>query len=341
MRHKLTRLAAIAVITFVLAGCGGGGLAALIGLGAIGNAFGDIGDLFDDGGDDEADVLLDGQVIRAVDRGTDNLRLRGLPEGRHLLQIVVNDFRGVVRLINVDANSDLQLGRLQAADGGLVRGTVMLREGDGSTRPAVRVPVYAIPGGASNVAAGQPRTTIPPIGTHYVVYTDGNGEYELGAMTPGDYLVTAVVAGYMADVQLIEGLQIDQRQRNKDLELAADGGARTGEAAGVVQGQAGGGAVSLAGASLRAALPAAYAPGIPQATINRIANRSGSALRASPWFEWTVLATLADAGGSYRLPLPPGTPRVQAFAYDYQPALRDPTITVGVTTAVDFTLNER
>lgn len=341
MENRAARVTAIAVITVILAGCGGGGLAALLGLVSIGDAVGDIQDLFEGDSDDEADVLLDGQVIRTVDRGTDTLRLRGLPEGRHLLQIVATDYRGILRVINVDADSDLQLGQLQAEDGGQVRGQVMLREGDGSTRPAVRVAVYAIPGGAANVAAGQSATALPPAGTHYVAYTDGNGRYSLSAMTPGDYLVTAAVAGYMADVQLIEGLQVGQRQGNKDLELLADSSVQTGLAVGVVQGQAGGGAVSLSSASLRARLDTAYAPGIPQATISRIANRSGVSLRAAPWFRWTVLSTLADAGGSYELPLPPGTPRIDAFSYGYQPAFLEPTINAGVTTQADFTLDSR
>jgi hypothetical protein len=342
MQQKATRLLAIAVITVVLAGCGGGGVAALLGLVSIGNAVGDIQNLFgDDGGSDRAEVLLDGQVIRTVDRGNDNLRLRGLPEGRHLLQIIANDFRGVLRLINVDPNTDLNLGQLQAEDGGQVRGTVTLHMGDGSTQSAARVAVYAIPGGAGVVAAGQPATSLPPTGTHYVTYTDGNGDFEISAMTPGDYLVTATVAGYTADVALIEGLQVDQRQRNTDLELQADAGVQTGRAVGVVQGQAGGGAVSLAAASLRADLDTAYAPDIPQDTINRIANRHGGNLRAAPWFRWEVLSTLSDAGGSYRLALPPGTPRIDAFSYGYQPAFLDPVITAGATTQADFTLNER
>ncbi|MGI5818518.1 MAG: carboxypeptidase-like regulatory domain-containing protein [Armatimonadota bacterium] len=341
MQQKLTRLMGIAIVTLILAGCGGGGALALLGLIGIGNAVGQIGDLFSGDSGAEAEVLLDGQLIRTVNRSTDTLRLRGLPEGRHLLQVVAGDFRGILRVINVDRDSDLQLGQLQAEDGGQVRGSVMLRDGDGSIRAAVRVPVYAVPGGAASVAAGQPATAIPPAGTHYVAYTDGNGNYSLSAMAPGDYLVTAAVAGYMADVQLIQGLQVEQRQRNRDLELIAVAGAQAGRAVGVVQGQAGGGAVSLAGASLRARLATAYAPGMPQATIDRIESSYGGALRAAPWFRWQVLSTLADAGGSYELALPAGTPRVDAFSYGYQPAFREPVITAGLSTPADFTLNQR
>jgi len=340
MQHKVTRYIAIAIMTLVLAGCAGGGLGALLGLVAIGDAVGDIEDLFAGDDDGEATVLLDGQAIRTVDAGNDTLRLRGLPAGRHLLQIVANEFRGILRLITVQPDADIELGALQAEDGGLVSGTVTIRENDGSTRRAVRVPVYAVPGGSAVVAAGQPVTTIPPTGTHYVTYTDGNGNYTISAMAPADYLVTAAVAGYMADVQLIEGLQVNQRQRNKDLELVADN-VPAGEARGVVQGQTGGGAASLGGASLRAQLCTAYAPDIPQATIDRIANQHGGDLRAAPWFRWEVLSTLADAGGSYELPLPPGNPRVHAFSYDYRPAFRDLTITDGTTSQADFTLDER
>jgi len=342
MRQRLTRIGAIAGLALILAGCAGGGVAALLGLISIGGAVGQIENLFTGiTGDEQADVLMDGQVIRTVDRGTNDLRLRGLPQGRHLLQIVATDFRGIVRLITVEADSDLQLGQLQAEDGGQVRGSVTVRGSDGSIRAAVRVPVYAILDGAANVAAGQPVMTIPPADTHFVAYTDGNGDYRLSALTPGDYLVTAAIGGHLADVQLVEGLQAQQRRRNINLELIADPGAAAGRAAGVVSGRASGGTVSLGGASLRARLDAGYAPGIPQDSITRIATLHGGALRDAPWFRWTVLSTLADAGGSYELPLPPGTPRIDCFAYGYQPAFREPAITASVTTTVDFTLEER
>lgn len=339
MKQRTARFTTIAVITVVLAGCGGG-VGMLLGLVGIGSVAGQISGLFTGDSDDQADVMLNGQVIRTVNRGTSTLRLQGIPEGRHVLQIVSSDFRGVLRLINVDAGADVQLGQLQADDGGMVRGKVTLRESDGSTRAAVRVPVYAIPGGSSLVASGRSVITLPPASTHYVTYTDGNGDYQINAMTAGDYLITATVAGYMADVQLIEGLQPEQRQRNRNLELnAAD--AAAGRAVGVVLGRMNGGSSSLGGASLRARLATAYAPGIPQETIDRIAARHGGALRAAPWFQWRVLSTLTDPGGSYQLALPPGTHRVDAFAYDHQPAFREPGITAGVATPADFTLDRR
>lgn len=341
MYQRLTHLFAIAGVALILAGCAGGGLGALLGLIGIGGAVGQIEDLFGSDTDDDADVLLDGQVIRTISRGTSELRLRGLPEGRHLLQVVATEFRGIVRLIDVDAESDLQLGSLEAEDGGMISGRVTMRDTDGSTRAAVRVPVYAIPGGAVTVAEGQPVTTIPPAGTHYVAYTDGNGQFVLNAVTAGDYLVTATVAGYMADVQLIDGLQATQRKRNTDLELVQDANAPSGRAQGIASGRTGGGSVSLGGASIRAQLAAGYAPAIPQATIARIQNAYGADLRAAPWFRWNVLSTLADNGGSYVLPLPPGTHRVDAFAYNYQPAYRDVAITANATTGADFTLDAR
>lgn len=340
MKKKATRLIVIAAITGVLAGCGGGGLGALLGLISIGNAVGEIEDLF--GGDtaDRADVLLDGQVIRTVDRGNNTIRLQGLPEGRHLLQIVSSDFRGILRLINVNPGEDVQLGQLQAEDGGLISGTVMLREADDSTRPAVRVAVYAVPRAQVNLSPGGAATTLPPLQTHYVAYTDGNGRYEFNAVTPGDYLVTATVAGYTANVQLIQGLQVEQRQRNKNLELVADD-VPAGSAAGVVLGNTNGGSSSLGGASLRASLGSAYVPAIPQDTANRISRQDGGTVRSSSWFRWEVLSTLADSGGSYSLPLPPGTPRIDAFSYGFRPAFRDPTIVADVRTPVDFTLEQR
>jgi len=339
MKHNATRFVAIAVITVVLAGCGGG-VTALLGLIGIGSTVADISDLFSGSNEQDADVLLDGQVIRTVDRGNSTIRLQGLPEGRHLLQIVASDSRGILRVINVDAGSDVQLGELQAQDGGLVSGRVTLKASDNSVRAAARVPVYAIPGGAARVAAGSGVTSLPPATTHYVTYTDGNGEYSLRALAPGDYLVTAAVGGYMADVQFIQALTVDQRQRNKNLELDEDN-VSVGAAAGVVLGRTSGGSSSLGGASLRARLSGGYSPDIPQDTINRIENAYGGDLRGAPWFQWQVLSTLADPGGSYQLSLPAGTPRIDAFSYGYQPTYREPAIVAGTTTAVDFTLEDR
>ena len=340
---QIPKLLAVAVIALSLTGCAGGGLGALLDLIAIGNAVGDIEDLFGgSGGDaDEADVLLDGQVIATLPEGEETLRLSGLPEGRHLLQVVAGDYRGSVRTIDVDANMNLPLGVLQATEGGQVRGTVRTQQADGSTRTVARVQVYAIPGGVDNITVGSGLVSIPPNGTHYVAYTDGNGRYELSAMMPGDYLITAAIAGHQADARLVEGLQQGRRESDVDLQLVVDASVAAGRAIGNVTGGASGGSVSLGGASLRATPDIPFAPGIPQDTIDRIANDSGAALKNAPWFQWRVLATLTDAGGSYSLPLPPGTPRVDAFAYDYLPAYREPLIVADQVAVSDYRLEER
>lgn len=341
MRHGPARLLIAAVISVMLVGCGGGGLiGALLGIISVGSIVTEIENLVGDENPDEFDVYVDGQLIPEHPNSNGRLRLQGLPEGRHLLQIVApNHFRGAVTVINVQPNSDLRLDDLQAEVGGRLRGTVTLQEGQ-SGRSASRVLVYAVPGGAQVVRDGSGAVDLPPAGTHYAAFTDGNGEFSLDALAPGDYLVTAAVPGFAADVQLVAGLT-ERQTVTADLELEASGDA-AGTLRGTVNGSIGSGATqSLPGAGVRAALDAHFQPDVPQAVRDEIATESGLSLMASPWFSCGELATLSDAGGSYEADLPPGTHRVSAFAYDYQPGYRDLTVTSDGVTSATFTLDAR
>ncbi|MGD9497892.1 MAG: hypothetical protein AB7Y46_16435, partial [Armatimonadota bacterium] len=150
MVRRLPVLIAAALVTMLLVGCGGGGLlGALLGLIAVGDVVGDLSDLM--GGEDphELDVYLDGQLLPVHPDAGGVLRLRGLPEGQHLLQAIASSrYRGAIVLIDVEPNADLRLGALQSQVGGRIRGTVMVESAQGSELPASRVAVYAIPGGA-------------------------------------------------------------------------------------------------------------------------------------------------------------------------------------------------
>ncbi len=342
MTARLPRLLVVAVLVTLLAGCGGGGLfGALLGLVAVGNVIGELGNLIGGDDPDEFDVYLDGQLLPEHPDGGGNLHLRGLPEGRHLLQIIApSRYRGAVSLITVDPDTDLPLNNLQHQVGGRIRGTVTVQETGGATRAAARVPVYAIPGGAQAASIGAPIVQVPPDGTYYVMYTDGNGQFSLDAGATGDYLVTAVVAGCDADARLVQGLGERQTLRDMDLTRVADGVA-TGIVRGAANEQVAGGTQSLAGASLRAGLQLGLLPDVPQATIDRIAAASGVALRPSPWFQWHVLSTLSDAGGTYVLDLPAGNSRITCFAYDHQPGYRDAVVVNAADLRVDFTLQPR
>ncbi|MGD9495950.1 MAG: carboxypeptidase-like regulatory domain-containing protein, partial [Armatimonadota bacterium] len=264
-----------------------------------------------------------------------------LPEGQHLLQAIASSrYRGAIVLIDMEPNADRRLGALQSQVGGRIRGTVMVESAQGSELPASRVAVYAIPGGAQAVAAGGPIIDLPPEGTHYVSFTDGAGQFSLDALAPGDYLVTAAVAGCATDAQLVAQLGERQTVSGVDLTLAA-GGESTGTVRGTVRGQIGGGTQSLPGAIVRAELTVRLAPTVPEETIDRIAAQAGTPLRPSPWFRWQVLSTLTDAGGSYTLSLPVGTGRITCFTYDYRPAYQDVTISTGADTHASFTLQAR
>ncbi len=342
MNQRLSKMLAAVGISLLIAGCGGGGvIGAILGLIAVGDVIGDVTDLLD-GGDDGTDVKVyfDGQPLD-VQPSNGRLQLRGLPEGRHLLQVTSGSYEGAVTIVDVQPDADLHLGDLtpDPDGGGRIRGTVTVQEGDGSTHAAARTIVYAVPGGAPLVGQGAQTVNLPPAGTHYAAFTDGNGDYEIDAVSPGDYLVTAAIAGLATDVRLVQDLDPRETVDDVDLTLQADASQTTGRAMGTVAGPAGGGTRSLRDAALRAST--AFTPPVPQDTIDRVAAASGAALRASPWFTWSVLSTLTDAGGSYELPLPSGAARIDCFSYDYRPAFRDVSVFLGGTVQADFDLEER
>ncbi|MGC9318278.1 MAG: carboxypeptidase-like regulatory domain-containing protein [Armatimonadota bacterium] len=339
MTRRTLKLLLIAAVTATLAGCGGGTLVgALIGLVGVGNVIGEVENLLEEGDDPtKSTVLLDGQPLPINPDAAGRVRLRDLPAGRHLLQVVApGGFRGAVTIINVQPNSDLRLDNLEAQVGGRVRGAVTLPD----DVPACRVLVYALPGGAQLVREGQSVIALPPADTHYAAYTDGNGEYTLQALAPGDYLITAAVAGFSTDVHVVSGLT-ERQSATVRLALTDAAGPLPGTVQGSIAGEIGGGATrSLAGASVWAELDRSYRPLVPDGVIERVQTWSGTELRPSPWFAWEQLATLSDAGGSYLLDLPSGTPRIVAFAYGYQPGYQDGAVNAGQTVRVDFQLPE-
>ena len=340
--HKRVLLGVVAAtLATVLVGCGGGLLGILLGLVGLGNAVGDVRDLFDDGDDPgEFRVLLDGQLLPVHPTANGNLTLTGLPEGQHLLQVVKpNRVVGTVTRINVTAGASVNVGSLQAVHGGRITGSVKAEAVGGGLFPARRVLVAAIPGGAVAVDATHTEAiTVPPATTYYAAYTDGNGDFALDALAPGDYLITAAVAGHVADVQLIQGLVAGQGIPNLALELAADPDATHGTISGFVSGSIGGAAQSLPGAVLEVPLAQGFRPKIPTALRDRIAQDSGTTLMTPRWFKWTKLSTLTDAGGSYQLPCVLGSLRPHAFIYGYESGYQDISVTEGGTTSASFTL---
>ncbi len=340
--HKGALLGAVAaILAVVLVGCGGGLLETLLGLVSLGNAVGDVRDLFDEG-DNAAEfrVLLDGQLLPVHPAANGDLTLTGLPEGQHLLQVVKpNRVVGSVTMVTVAAGTSMDVGSLEAVHGGRITGSVEAEAAGGGLLPARRVLVVAIPGGAAAVDATHTEAiTVPPAATYYAAYTDGNGDFSLDALEPGDYLVTAALAGHKADVQLIQGLVAGQGVRNLALELAVDPDAAYGEIGGVVSGSVQGGTQSLSNALLKVRLAQGFRPKIPAPVRDRIAQESGTTLMTARWFAWKKLSTLTDAGGSYQWPCMPGNLRLDCFAYGYKSEYQDIVVTGGGTTFANFTL---
>lgn len=327
-----------ALVAILMAGCGAGGLIGLLmTLIQAGDAITQVDDLL--GGDDPETlrVLLDGQELPVVPADDGSLVLSGLPEGSHLLQLVAaNRFRGTVSNIDVLADARVNIPEQTPIIGGRIRGMVEL----GST-PARRVMVVAIPGGAGTVEKAKAAPiTIPPTGTYYAAFTDGNGAYSLDAVEPGEYLLTAAMAGYMADVKLVN-IPAPRRTVDHNLALVQDASSPFGTLNGAVRGTILGGTQSLANARLTAVCGVAYEPVVPQTVIDAIGTASGLELSDSPWFRWTELATLTDAGGGYQLRAAPGATRLDCFAYDYRPGFKNVQVANGVNTTTEFDLQPR
>jgi len=327
-----------ALVVLLMAGCGAAGLIGLLmTLIQAGDAITQVDELL--GGDDPETltVYLDGQELPVVPADNGSLVLSGLPEGRHLLQLVAdNRFRGAVSNIDVVADARVNIPEQTPIIGGRIRGMVEL----GST-PARRAMVVAIPGGAASVEKAKAAPIgIPPTGTYYAGFTDANGAYSLDAVEPGDYLVTAAVAGYMADVKLVN-IPAPRRTLDINLTLERNVGSPFGTLNGAVRGTILGGTQSLANARITAVRGVAYEPVVPETVIDTIGAASGLELSDSPWFRWTELATLTDAGGGYQLRAAPGATRLDCFAYDYRPGFKNVQVANGVNTTTEFDLQPR
>lgn len=314
-----------AILSVLLAGCAGAGLiAAIIGLLAAGDIVSDVSDLIH-GGDDPGEfvVLLDGQVLPVVPDADGNLALRNLPEGNHLLQLVSPDKnRGGVTMIDVEPNRLINIGNPPEIVGGRIVGRVRLGA-TGIYNPARRVLVVAISDGAPAVQEGRATPiTIPPTDqVYFAAYTDANGNYEINAVEVGDHLVTAAVAGYQSDVKLVHVDAGTAPTANLDLER--DVSMPSGVLSGRVSGQMPGGTQAVAGASIHAAPATPFEPIIRQDAIDAIAAASGLDLADSPWFSWTWLGVVTDAGGGYQGRAAIGDNRLTCFGYGYKPVYQD------------------
>ena len=341
-RRLLTLVAGAALVAVLVAGCGGAGLiGALLTLIQNGDVVAQVNDIL--GGDEPEQfvVLLDGQPLPVTPDDNGDLELNGLPEGGHLLQIVApNNFRGGVALINVEADTRVNVPAIPAVIGGRILGKVQLDNGAGGLSPARRVLVVALPGGATLVSGAGSPVAVPPTTTYYAGYTDANGDYALNAVEVGDYLVTAAVAGYQADARLVT-IPAARRTLRADLALVRQINSPSGPATGTVRGELLNGSVSLGNARVTATPPQPFQPQVPQTVIDTIAAASGQTLRPSPWFAWTQLSTLSDAGGSYDIRSLPGTNRLACFAYDYKPGYRDVNFINTALIYIDLSLRPR
>jgi len=327
MKHRWAALSTGALFAAtLLTGCAGAGLiVALLTLMQVGDIVGNVSDLFeDDDNPGEFTVLLDGQVLPVTPASNGSLVLSGLPEGRHLLQVVAPiKRRGGVTIIQVQPDTRVNIPPLTEVVGGRILGKVQLGNGLGSYTPGRRILVVAIPGGAPLVEKGKAAPIpVPYPTTYYAAFTDANGNYALDAVELGDYLVTAAMAGHDCDVKAITLAGVGATPR-ADLNLERNTAVPSGVLTGSVSGAIAGGSQTLAGARIGIRPPADFEPVVPQAVIDAIATASGRDLMDSPWFAWDELATLTDAGGGYQSRAPVGENRLSCFAYGYRAAYLD------------------
>ncbi len=310
MRKRWLLSVAAPLLALALAGCGGALISAFLGLLAAGEVVGRVDDLISEGTPTQVSVLFDGQVLPVTPAANGTLRLTSLPEGAHLLQLVApSRQRGSISLITVPANGQVNLGTQVVYVGGRITGTVTAEGSGGGSSLVPRLLVLAIPGGAQSIDSTHTQPiALPPTTTYYAGYTDGSGRFSLDAVAPGAYLVTAALPGQGADVALVADLRGGQTI-DASLQLPYDQQGGYGTVKGSVLGAlAGGGTQSQSGAALTARPTSPFAPPVPDALAQEIAQASGVGLMSSPWFSWEALATLSDPGGATSCAAPPAPP---------------------------------
>ncbi len=128
MKRLIALITGATLVTILMTGCGAAGLLGLLlTLVQAGDAITQVEDLLGGDAPETLTVYLDGQVLPVVPSDTGSLVLSGLPEGRHLLQLVArNRFRGAVSNIDVLADARVNIPDQTAIVGGRITGKVEL-----------------------------------------------------------------------------------------------------------------------------------------------------------------------------------------------------------------------
>jgi hypothetical protein len=307
-------LAAVAVVG-ALAGCGGSG--------GSGNPF---------------EILLDGFPVATADKANPQVTVRGILEADYLLTVAQQPrpTLGLHTVVHVVPGQSVDLRTINPFQGAVLRGTVRRDDSSGPLLGNTRV--VAVKDAAELLDGGSGPLTLPPeVGsglTCVAGYTDSAGEFVMGPMEYGEYLVTAALPGYASDVTWVR--LTSSADGNASLVLTADAGLTTGAVRGTVIARSG---ATIAEPIITARPATAFEPTITPSTRTRVATNSGHSLPAGSWFAWRSLTGTASTAGVYLMDLPEGTQALDAFKIGWRAQTANVTITAGGLATQDFSLS--
>ena len=288
----------------------------------------------DGGGADPEDyhVYLNGYDMGALSGGSGNIHLAGAGAGTYLVGVTKPTDRstGTHVVAALDSNGNVDVSGSNIIEGGRITGTVR-RADTGAVVPFAQV--TAVKDAAATIAGGSGPIRIPPAAgaTHSYMMAIANaaGTFTLGPALYGNWLVTATLAGYAADVAYVSISSNSNAQAN--LNLTVDGTAATG----LVRGSVTRDGSPLSAALLSGKLAAPYQPLIAADTRTEVSAAAGLSLPAGPWFEWSTLVAVGGTDGQYVLDLPVGNHSLEAL----HPGSRAATVPVAITAGGSVTQN--
>lgn len=293
-------------------------------------------------GDDSSPfaILLDGYPVASAGTANGQVSLPGILEGDYLLSAVQQpDPRlGLHTLVHFIPGDSVDLRTINPFQGALLRGQVRRDSSSGPLLGNTRV--VAVKGAAALLAAGEGPLEVPPLVgsdlTCVMGYTDASGQFVLGPMEYGDYLVTSVLPGYEADVRWVR--LSASGDANANLVLAADASATTGAVRGLVTNRSG---TTLSEPLITARLETPLEPSITASARSRVTSDSGLSMPAGPWFAWRSLTGTGSTAGQYLIDLPAGAATLEAFKVGWRALAAGVTVSAGGLATQDFALQAR
>ena len=338
MKRSLS-LIGVAVVIAVLGGCGGGVTTILAALGIIKlhDIYTDVTEEISDNPEDTLTLMIDGYVVRTdVPNRQGRVELNGLPEGRFLLSLISPDYRrGWHALVSIGETDHLEVNPFTGA---IISGTVAREASGGGHVNVANALVLAFRDGAAHIADGLGALSPGDAGVSYVLgLSDASGQFKLGPVEYGSWLVIAVLPGYKCDARLVN-VSAGHDATGLAFVLTEDENARTATITGTVAREKTG--TPLASALVRADLTLPFVPPVSDGAYSRVKNELGRTMREDNWVSVPFVAATTGAAGTYTLRVPVGEMRLWAYKYGYRGAYIDVHTEVGGSLARDFRLKD-